>query len=66
MITCNLALSLGVLYMKATTEDKAALDHEQHKQHRRLVGKIQWLAYTTRHQLWSKRTSKIIKSTNTT
>ena len=32
--------------MKDTTEDEAPLDHEQHKQHRRLVGKIQWLAYT--------------------
>ena len=32
--------------MEATTEDEAPLDHEQHKQHRRLVGKIQWLAYT--------------------
>ena len=25
---------------------EAPLDHEQHKQHRRLVGKIQWLAHT--------------------
>ena len=32
--------------MKGTAEDRAPLDHEQHKQHRRLVGKTQWLAYT--------------------
>ena len=32
--------------MKGTAEDEALLDQEQHKQHRRLVGKIQWLAYT--------------------
>ena len=31
--------------MKGTAEDEP-LDHEQHKQYRRLVGKIQWLAYT--------------------
>ena len=45
MTTCNPAPSPGVSRMKATTED-APLDHEQHKQHRRLVGKIQWLTYT--------------------
>ena len=32
--------------MKGTAEDKAPLDHEQHKRYRRLVGKVQWLAYT--------------------
>ena len=31
--------------MKGTAEDEA-LDQEQHKKHRRLVGKTQWLAYT--------------------
>ena len=29
-----------------TQPTKHQLDHEQHKQHRRLVGKIQWLAHT--------------------
>ena len=43
MITCNPAPSPGVSHMKATAEDEAALDHEQHKRYRRLVGKIQWL-----------------------
>ena len=46
MTTCNPSPSPGVSHTKATTEDEAPLDHEQHKQNRRLVGKIQWLAYT--------------------
>ena len=63
MTTCNPAPSPRVSHMKSTAEDEALLDHEQHKQYRRLVGKIQWLAYT--HQLWSKGTSKITATTNT-
>ena len=31
--------------MRGAAEDEAPPDHEQHKQHRRLVGKVQWLAY---------------------
>ena len=46
MTTCNPAPSPGVSHMKGTAEDEAPLDHEQHKRYRRLVGKIQWLAYT--------------------
>ena len=46
--------------MKATTEDEAPLDHDQHK----AVQAACWQdtmasTHTTRHQLWSKRTSKI-------
>ena len=32
--------------MQGTAEDEAPLDQEQHKKYRRLVGKMQWLAYT--------------------
>ena len=46
MNTCNPAPSPGVPHTKGTAEDEAPLDQEQHKRHRRLVGKIQWLAYT--------------------
>ena len=46
MTTCNPAPSPGVSHMKGTAEDEAPLDQEQHKRYRRLVGKIQWLAYT--------------------
>ena len=46
MTTCNPAPSPGVPHMKGAAEDEAPLDHEQRKQYRRLVGKIQWLAYT--------------------
>ena len=46
MTTCNPAPSPGVSHMKGAAEDKAPLDHEQYKQHRRLGGKIPWLAYT--------------------
>ena len=46
MATCNPAPSPGVSHMKGTAEDEAPLDREQHKRYRRLVGKIQWLAYT--------------------
>ena len=67
MTTCNPAPSPGVAHMKSTVEDEAPLDHEQDKRHRRLVGKIQWLAHTrtTRHQLSGKGTSKITTITNT-
>ena len=41
MTTCNPASR-----MKDTAEYEAPLDHEQRRQHRRLVGEIQWLAYT--------------------
>ena len=44
--TCNPAPSPGVQHMKGTAEDEAPLDQEQLKKYRRLVGKIQWLAYT--------------------
>ena len=46
MTTCDPAPSPGVSHMRGAAEEP--LDHEQqHKQqHRRLVGKVQWLAYT--------------------
>ena len=46
MTTCNPAPSPGAPHMKGTAEDEALLDQEQHKRYRRLVGKIQWVAYT--------------------
>ena len=44
MTTCNPAPSPEVPHTKGT--DEAPLDQERHKQHRRLFGKTQWLAYT--------------------
>ena len=38
MTTCNPAPTPGVSHMKGAAEDEAPLDHEQHKQYRRLVG----------------------------
>ena len=47
MTTCAPAPSPGVSHMRGAAEDEGPLDHEQqHKQHRRLVGKVPWLAYT--------------------
>ena len=47
MTTCDPAPSPGVSHMKGAAEDEAPLGHkQQHKQDRRLVGKVQWLAYT--------------------
>ena len=66
MATCNPAPSPGVSHMKATTEDEAPLDHDQHKQHRRLVGKMEWLAHTHGQTSAMVRTSKITTVTNTT
>ena len=42
MTTCDPAPPPGVSRMRGTAEDEA----QQHKQHRRLVGKVQWLAHT--------------------
>ena len=46
MNTCNPAPSPGVPHMNGAAEGEAPLDQEQHKRHRRRVGKIQWLAHT--------------------
>ena len=46
MTTCNSAPALGISHPKTTIEDETALDQEQHSAYRRLVRKIQWLAYT--------------------
>ena len=46
MTTCNAAPAPGISHPKTTIEDETALDQEQHSAYRRLVGKIQWLAYT--------------------
>ena len=47
MTTCDPAPSPGVSHMRGTAEDEAPLNHkQQHKQYRRLLGKVQWLAYT--------------------
>ena len=36
----------GIAHYKPTIEDEALLNHEQHKRYRRVVGSLQWLAYT--------------------
>ena len=46
MTTCNAALAPRISHPKAAIEDETVLDPEQHSAYRRLVGKIQWLAYT--------------------
>ena len=43
---CNPVSTPGIAHYKPTIEDEALLDHEQHKRYRRIVGKLQWLAYT--------------------
>ena len=46
MNNCNSVNTPGIAHYKPTIEDAALLDHEQHKRYRRIVGKLQWLAYT--------------------
>ena len=46
MNNCNSVNTPGIAHYKPTIEDEALLDHEQHKRYRRIVGKLQWLAYT--------------------
>ena len=46
MTNCNTVTTPGIAHYKPTIEDEALLDHEQHKRYRRIVGKLQWLAYT--------------------
>ena len=46
MTTCNAAPASGISLRKTTIEDQTVLDPEQHSAYKRLVGKIQWLAYT--------------------
>ena len=46
MTNCNTVTAPGIAHYKPTIEDEALLDHEQHKRCRRIVGKLQWLAYT--------------------
>ena len=46
MKNCNSVNTPGIAHYKPTIEDEALLDHEQHKRYRRIVGKLQWLAYT--------------------
>ena len=46
MTTCNAAPPPGISHPKTTIEDETALDQEQRKEYRSLVGKIQWLAQT--------------------
>ena len=43
---CNSVNTPGIAHYKPTIEDEALLGHEQHKRYRRIVGKLQWLAYT--------------------
>ena len=45
MTNCNTVTAPGIAHYKPTIEDEA-LDHEQHKRYRRIVGKLQWVAYT--------------------
>ena len=44
--TCNPATTPGTTTRKETVEDEELLNVEQHKQYRRMVGKLQWLSYT--------------------
>ena len=46
MTNCNTVATPGIARYKPTLEDEALRDHEQHKRYRRIVGKLQWLAYT--------------------
>ena len=46
MTNCNTVTAPGIAHYKPTIEDEALLDHEQHKRRRRVVGKLQRLAYT--------------------
>ena len=46
MNNCNSVNTPGIAHYKPTIEDEALLDHEQHKRYRRIVGKLQWVAYT--------------------
>ena len=43
---CNPVTTPGIAHYKPTVGDEALLDKEQHKRHRRVAGKLQWLAYT--------------------
>ena len=43
---CNPATTTGTTAGKANIEDEQSLDQQEHQQFRRLVGKLQWLAYT--------------------
>ena len=43
---CNPATTTGSSAGKANIEDEQLLDQQEHQQFRRLVGKLQWLAYT--------------------
>ena len=46
MTNCNTVTAPGIAHYNPTIEDEALLDHKQHKRYRRIVGKLQWLAYT--------------------
>ena len=46
---CNPVATPGIAHYKPTAEDEALLDKEQHKRHRRAVGKLHWLAHTVTH-----------------
>ena len=43
---CNPATTIGTTAGKENIEDEQLLDQQEHQQFRRLVGKLQWLAYT--------------------
>ena len=46
MTNCNTVTTPGIAHYKPTIGDEALLENEQHKRCRRIVGKLQWLAYT--------------------
>ena len=54
MANCNTVTTPGIAHYKPTIEDQALLDHEKHKRYRRIVGKLQWLAYTRPDIAYSK------------
>ena len=43
---CNPATTTGTTAGKANIEDEQLLDQQEHQQFRRVVGRLQWLAYT--------------------
>jgi hypothetical protein len=57
---CNPATTTG----KANVEDEQLLDQQEHQQLRRLVGKLQWLAYTRPDISYATKELARISATN--
>ena len=54
---CNPATTPGTTPTKETVEDEELLNVEQHKQYRRMVGKLQWLSYTRPDMAYTQQRS---------